>query len=106
MRLEKSYPEFEAIPESKRKYQSAVGSLMYVMLGSRPDISYAVGKVSQYSMNPDITHFTAVKRIFRYLAGTRIVASAMEARDLGAALPMPIGELVMTEGQSGVTPFS
>ena len=33
------------------------------MLGSRPDIAYALGKVSQYSTNPDITHFTAVKGI-------------------------------------------
>ena len=39
------------------------------MLGSRPDISYAVSKVSQYSVNPDSSHWTAVKRILRYLAG-------------------------------------
>ena len=43
---------------------------MYAMLGSRPDISYAVSKVSQYSTNPNATHWAAVKRIFRYLAGT------------------------------------
>ena len=43
---------------------------MYAMLGSRPDIAYAVSRVSQYSINPDPTHWTAVKRIFRYLAGT------------------------------------
>ena len=61
---------FEALAENKRKYQSAVGSLMYAMLGSRPDITYAVVKVSQYCTNPDITYFTAIKRIFRYLAGT------------------------------------
>jgi len=43
---------------------------MYAILGSRPDIAYAVSKVSQYSTNPDPTHWTAVKRVFRYLAGT------------------------------------
>lgn len=43
---------------------------MYAMLGSRPDIAYAISKISQYSVNPDPTHWTAVKRIFRYLAGT------------------------------------
>ena len=43
---------------------------MYAMLGSRPDIAYAVAKVSQYSTNPDVAHWTAVKRIFTYLAGT------------------------------------
>jgi len=70
IRLERPSPEFEATAEARRQYQSAVGSLMYAMLGSRPDISYAVSKVSQYNSNPDSTHWTAVKRIFRYLAGT------------------------------------
>ena len=51
-------------------YQSAVGSLMYAMLGTRPDIAYAVGAVSQYCSNPGRQHWMAVKRIFRYLKGT------------------------------------
>jgi len=70
VRLEKSSSTFEATLYERRRYQSAVGSLMYAMLGTRPDISYAVSKVSQYSTNPDPTHWTAVKRIFHYLAGT------------------------------------
>ena len=44
---------------------------MYAMLGSRPDIAYAVGLVSSNSTNPNSEPWTAVKRIFRYLAGTR-----------------------------------
>jgi hypothetical protein len=51
-------------------YQSAIGSLMYAMLGTRPDIAYAVGAVSQYCSNPGRGHWTAVKRILRYLKGT------------------------------------
>ena len=70
VRLERSSPSFEATLYEQKRYQSAVGSLMYAMLGSRPDIAYAVSKVSQYSINPDTTHWTAVKRIVRYLAGT------------------------------------
>jgi len=69
VRLEKCGTGFEATPYERRRYQSAVGSLMYAMLGSRPDIAYAVSKVSQYNINPDSTHWTAVKRIFQYLAG-------------------------------------
>lgn len=65
VRLERASPEFQATVETRRRYQSAVGSLMYAMLGSRPDIAYAVSKVSQYSTNPNATHWTAVKRIFR-----------------------------------------
>ena len=69
--LEKSPPGFEATLYERRRYQSAVGSLMYAMLGTRPDIAYPVSKISQYTINPDASHWTAVKRIFWYLAGTQ-----------------------------------
>ena len=70
IRLVKSSPEFTATAEEKQKYQSAVGSLIYAMLGTRPDLAYAVSRVCQYSTNPSPMHWTAVKRIFRYLAGS------------------------------------
>lgn len=54
----------------REDYQSAVGSLMYAMLGTRPDIAYAVSLVSRYSANPTPAHWNAVVRIFRYLRGT------------------------------------
>ncbi|PPQ91584.1 hypothetical protein CVT25_012512 [Psilocybe cyanescens] len=52
-------------------YHEAVGSLMYVSLGMRPDITYAVQTVSHFSTKPGLAHWEAVKRIFRYLKGTR-----------------------------------
>ena len=52
-------------------YQEAVGSLTYVSLGTRPDITYAVQTVSRFSKNPEEAHWEAVKRIFRYLKGTK-----------------------------------
>ena len=52
-------------------YQEAVGSLMYTSLGTRPDITYAVQTVSRFSKNPGQAHWDAVKRIFRYLKGTK-----------------------------------
>ena len=51
-------------------YSSAVGSLMYAMLCTRPDICFAVGLVSRYQSNPGREHWKAVKRILRYLKGT------------------------------------
>jgi hypothetical protein len=48
-------------------YAQAVGSLMYAMKSTRPDIRYAVGLVSRYQSNPGKTHWQAVKWIFRYL---------------------------------------
>ena len=52
-------------------YHEAVGSLMYASLGTRPDITYAVQTVSRFTKNPGTAHWDAVKRIFRYLKGTR-----------------------------------
>ena len=51
-------------------YAQAVGALLYLAVGTRPDISYAVGVVTRYMSNPSNAHVTAVKRIFRYLAST------------------------------------
>ena len=51
-------------------YSSAVGALIYLSTCTRPDISLAVGLVGQFMVEPSKTHWTAVKRIYRYLKGT------------------------------------
>lgn len=51
-------------------YRQAVGSLLYLAIGTRPDISFAVGYVSRFMEHPSKTHVTAIKRILRYLKGT------------------------------------
>ncbi|GJZ78165.1 putative RNA-directed DNA polymerase [Tanacetum coccineum] len=51
-------------------YASAVGSLMNVMVCTRPDLAHAVGVVSRFLSNPGKKHWEAVKWIFRYLRGT------------------------------------
>ncbi|KAF3684151.1 putative ribonuclease H protein-like [Capsicum annuum] len=50
-------------------YTSAVGSLMYVMVCTRPDIAHAVGVVSRYMANPGKERWEAVKWLLRYLKG-------------------------------------
>ena len=52
-------------------YREAVGLLMYAALGTRPDIAFAVQTVSCFSIRPGIAHWEAVKKIFRYLKGTK-----------------------------------
>ena len=52
-------------------YASAVESLMYAMLCTRPDICFAVGMVSRYQSDPSEEHWTAVKHIFKYFQRTR-----------------------------------
>eukprot|EP00253_Pinus_taeda_P021795 PITA_21795 len=56
---------------SKVPYASAVGSLMYAMVCTRPDISHVVGVVSRYMKNPRKEHWMAVKQILSYLKGDR-----------------------------------
>jgi hypothetical protein len=53
-----------------KPYRQAVGSLMYLMLGTRPDIAFAVRECTQFFANPGIAHWKAVKHILRYLRGT------------------------------------
>ena len=50
-------------------YTSAVGSLMYAMVCTRPDIAHVVGTVSRFLSNPGREHWNAVKWILRYLHG-------------------------------------
>ena len=52
-------------------YQNAVGALNHATVMTRPNIAFAVHKVSQFSLNPGDLHWNTVKRIIRYLKGTQ-----------------------------------
>lgn len=43
-----------------KPYSEAVGSLMYAMLGTRPDISFAVTTLARFAKNPGPVHWEAV----------------------------------------------
>ncbi|KAH9687275.1 hypothetical protein KPL70_014703 [Citrus sinensis] len=66
--------EAERKEMSRVPYASAVGSLMFAMICTRPDIAQAVGVVSRYMANPGGEPWIAVKRILRYIRGTSDVA--------------------------------
>ena len=52
-------------------YQSTVGSLLYLSIATRPDITYAVSNVAKFCAKPTKQHWVAVKRIIQYLKGTQ-----------------------------------
>ncbi|WKA02171.1 hypothetical protein VitviT2T_020389 [Vitis vinifera] len=52
-------------------YASAVESLMYAQVCTRPDIAFAVGMLGRYQSNPGIDHWKAAKKVMRYLQGTK-----------------------------------
>ncbi|GJS91064.1 hypothetical protein Tco_0773700 [Tanacetum coccineum] len=56
---------------SRVPYASAIGSIMYAMTCTRPDVSFALSMVSQHQQNPGEGHWTAVKNILKYLRNTK-----------------------------------
>ncbi|GKE58106.1 hypothetical protein Tco_1497291 [Tanacetum coccineum] len=74
--------EKERMEMSRVPYASAVGSLMFAMICTRPDIAHAVGVVSRYMAKPGRGHWEAVKRILRYIKGTSDVALCFGDSDL------------------------
>ena len=56
---------------AKVPYASAIGSLMYAMLCTRPDIAYAVSMTSRFQSNPGLEHWVVVKAILKYLRRTK-----------------------------------
>jgi len=69
--------EMQKIP-----YASAVGSLMYAMQCTRPDICFAVGMMGRFQSNPGPAHWTAVKCILKYLRRTRDYELVYTSQDL------------------------
>ncbi|KAJ9557236.1 hypothetical protein OSB04_011850 [Centaurea solstitialis] len=56
---------------SQIPYASAIGSIMYAMICTRPDVSCALSMTSRYQANPGNDHWTAVKNILKYLRRTK-----------------------------------
>src|SRR5664279_2989160 len=52
-------------------YASAIGSIMYAMLCTRPDVAHVVSLTSRYQSDPGMVHWTAVKNILKYLKRTK-----------------------------------
>nr|GEU33854.1 retrovirus-related Pol polyprotein from transposon TNT 1-94 [Tanacetum cinerariifolium] len=63
---------------SRVLYWNAVGSLMYAMVCTRPDLAHAVSVVSRYMHNPGKMHWEAVKCIPRYLKGSSNIGLSFE----------------------------
>ncbi|GKE18206.1 hypothetical protein Tco_1425783, partial [Tanacetum coccineum] len=57
-------------PVDQLEYSRAIGCLMYAMTSTRPDIAYAIGRLSRFTSNPGRQHWQAITRVFKYLKGT------------------------------------
>jgi hypothetical protein len=68
-------PSKTALPDNKDVnikplFQKLVGSLIYLVISTRPDISYPAMALGQFNANPTCAHLVAGKCVLRYVAGT------------------------------------
>ena len=61
-------------------YATIVGSLMYAMVCTQPDIAHAVGVLSRYTSTPRKEQWAAVKRLFGYLCGMIVFAISYQRK--------------------------
>ena len=66
----RSNPDKEANATLQSQYQLIIGSLLYIMLGTQPDIAYSIIKILQFSVNPTKEHLQKVLYIVHYLSST------------------------------------
>ena len=59
--------DLEVKEMQKIPYASAIGSLMYAHVCTRPDMAFIIGILGRYLSNPGMDHWRATKRFFKYL---------------------------------------
>ena len=68
--LSKAHEEYKSTLTTQQEYQKLIGSLMYLMMGTRPDLAYTVSTLSKFNCNPTSDHLLAAKRVLRYIQST------------------------------------
>ncbi len=69
--LQQAHDGLQQDSQLGKQYQMLIGSAMYTMLQTRPDIAYVVGVLSRFAHCPTMEHMTVGKHLLRYLAGTK-----------------------------------
>lgn len=65
-------PYERTTPTPRRNaYMRRVGTVMYVAVMTRPDVAFAVSRLSRFNSNPGPDHEAAIQRLIRYLLATR-----------------------------------
>ncbi|XP_057808557.1 secreted RxLR effector protein 161-like [Salvia miltiorrhiza] len=79
--------------EEKRKmysvpYSNAVGSIMYMMICTRPDLAYAISILSRFMSNPGKPHWEALKCVLRYIRGSDCCGLVFEKKQRWSGNPL------------------
>lgn len=73
----------QATKDQIQLYQSIVGSLMYLMTQTRPDLAFCVSFLSRFAANPSTAHMKAAKRTLQYLKATRTLGITYNGKKPG-----------------------
>lgn len=73
----------QASEEDIKLFQSIIGSLMYAMIQTRPDIAFAVCFLSRFLSNPTAAHIQAAHRVLRYLGHTKTLGVTYHGKEKG-----------------------
>ena len=65
------HSDFEKAQMKNVPYASALGSIMYPQVCTRPDIAFATGLLGRYQSNPGYDHWVVAKKVMRYLKRTK-----------------------------------
>jgi len=74
--------------DGKQRYQSIVGSLMWLMLCTRPELAFTVSRLSKFSSTPNTEHLSAATYTLRYLRNTANLTIQYNASDSKANMPI------------------
>jgi hypothetical protein len=66
------------IGRDQLRYSQMIGALMYLTSATRPDISFAVSKLSRFTSNLGDDHWHALERVMHYLVGTMLIGYRIE----------------------------
>jgi hypothetical protein len=84
--------------EAKARYATAIGSLMYLMVGTRPDIAFALGMLSRFTAQPQSHHQVALQRLLRYIKATQSYRITYRSGQLIGYTDADFGGSVVTDG--------
>jgi transposase InsO family protein len=84
--------------EAKARFATAIGSLMYLMVGTRPDIAFALGTLSRFTSQPQSHHQVALQRLLRYVKSTQSHRITYRSGQLIGYTDADFGGSVVTDG--------
>lgn len=89
-----------------KPYRAALGALMYASVATRPDITYAVSQLARYQENPGLKHWSALRRVYAYLKGTRDLALTLGGDAEQPLLGYSDADGMSTEGRQAISGYA